>query len=319
MADAGTGTGAGRPKATGRRRLLIALWITAGFAVLGVAALAISMPITDTPSFCPTCHEMTPYNRAWAVGPHSKVSCLDCHIDRGAVAHVLHKFVALQEVVSHFAGGGTFPKGTADIPDARCTSCHPTQRDTLTGSRFTHSIHAGKVACFRCHLRAGHTVSDAALAAFGALDSKAAATQHVIVVGASAARVTTGQALPSHKTVVCAACHDMVKADCALCHRAGHAARTAPCGACHKPGTGWTFSHPAAGVACGECHNPPAGHFSSGCDRCHRFPRPFKQATFTHPPVGKHSAASFPCKTCHPNGFATADCTTCHKNGPPSD
>jgi nitrate/TMAO reductase-like tetraheme cytochrome c subunit len=65
-------------------------WIVAG----SVAALALASSLvaasfaTDRPGFCDECHEMAPYEQAWAEGPHSEVWCIECHVDAGPIARL---------------------------------------------------------------------------------------------------------------------------------------------------------------------------------------------------------------------------------------
>jgi nitrate/TMAO reductase-like tetraheme cytochrome c subunit len=357
--------------ATRRGRPVRNPWIPVGIvvavmALVGVVAFAVAFPITESPSFCLTCHEMKPFHDAWRRGPHAAVSCMDCHVDRGLPAHAVHKFVALQEVVAHFSGQGRFPKGRAEIPVERCGYCHQgakAPKDGLTGSKFTHRSHLEEVSCFRCHLRTGHSVTATALAAVGALDAGSAAKMRVVEVPPTAALLTKdGGTLPGHQPVVCRACHDMKTLDCAYCHSSRHDAalkgsaalalksatkdcrlchvagrswtfrhsvrtdcsachqrpaghRAGQCSACHrKAGVDWTFAHPGR-TDCQACHKPPANHFGTGCVRCHRAGRSFHDPTFAHPATGEHSWRSFPCKSCHPSGFARASCTGCHGPG----
>ena len=139
------------------------------------------------------------------------------------------------------------------------------------------------------------------------------------------------------------------KADpaCVSCHRVQHAGLT-DCASCHTPTT-WTnvsFKHPFpltgghAGLACNKCHvSKPGGATLPGtqfplpdpscvschdeqhggltdCASCHTTDA-WNPSTFLHPSAGRHSATSFACVKCHPNGFATSSCT-CHGGNPPS-
>ena len=55
------------------------LWMIGGLVAAVLAlALAGSLVYTEESSFCQSCHEMGPYYRAWAAGPHGPhAKCVD--------------------------------------------------------------------------------------------------------------------------------------------------------------------------------------------------------------------------------------------------
>jgi nitrate/TMAO reductase-like tetraheme cytochrome c subunit len=287
-------------KVTGprRRRRLTALAVVAGvLAVLGFGALALGTPVSERPTSCIVCHDMKPFYDAWTVGAHSggKASCVDCHVDQGLLNHWVNSVVALREIAGEVTGQGTFPRADVILPSSRCVRCHPTQKNTLVGIKFTHAGHASKVTCSQCHIQTGHAVTDAALAQVGALDAARASSLKMATMTNSQAWVLPGTTPMSaaHLETSCWACHDPAKVGCGYCHT--------------------TNPHAATTSNCAECHKPPAGHFTTACAKCHQFGRPFNQPQFAHPAAGEqHTWQSFPCVQCHPNGYATADCTTCH-------
>ena len=260
-----------------RRRML---WSIPLIVVLLIVAFVASSLATDRPQFCPTCHEMKPYNDAWATGAHHEVWCIDCHVEPGLPARFAHKFVALKEVYAHFAGDTSFPRATPpDVPSERCIRCHPDVPDKLK-SGFPHGVHAEKGACAQCHYDTGHSVSETALQAAGIFAPGVAPKR---LVGETA-QVGSGKAnLPGHKTVVCSNCHDMAGTPCEACHQV--------------PSTG----HPAVA-------NRP-------CSQCHRSGASF---VFSHPSAGEHNWRSRPCAKCHPASYDQVYCT-CHKGKPPRD
>lgn len=340
-----------RPARAPRRRRLsrraIAIWVAVG--VLAVLALSGFAAFSETSVFCATCHEMRPYYDAWKQGKHAgKAECVDCHIDRGIVAHIAHKPSELVELWDHFFADSRFPNYSVDVADSRCIACH-TNIQPKTASRFSHALHQSKAHCKECHAVTGHEVSLDALRSAGVLKDNAS-TSAPVPGG------LTPSAAAGHIKVVCQDCHDQAKmkcgachsaphedrgdctnchqpgtafvfshpvttADCSNCHKkpAGHPQTSGPCSVCHqKPGTGWAFSHPAGSTDCAGCHQAPANHFGTECATCHSPSVPFAQATFNHPTnTGAHSWRSFPCAKCHPNGLNTASCT-CHGGNAPS-
>jgi nitrate/TMAO reductase-like tetraheme cytochrome c subunit len=342
---AGDATTATTPKPSGgkKRARRLVTWGAAG--VIVVLLLVGSLVYTEQSSFCPTCHEMGPYYTAWKTGPHAKdASCVDCHVDAGVIAHLVHKPTALKEVWDHFFADNRFPNYTVDVPNSRCIRCHPSVPDKI-GALFSHAKHQNKATCKDCHTQAGHPVTLAALDAIGVL--KSGATTHTV-------NGMTASSIPGHKKVICQNCHNQANMKCSSCHQPPHENR-GECSNCHKPGTGFVFVHPAGtdcvschkpptnhfsgdcggchtpavpfaktaykhdpGSNCGSCHNAPANHFGASCSTCHKPGVPFKKATFSHPArVGDHSYRSFPCAKCHPNGYASSYCT-CHKGNPPN-
>jgi nitrate/TMAO reductase-like tetraheme cytochrome c subunit len=296
-------------KDTGGKSRRFRRWaIIAGVAVLLLIAVTVpAMVYTERPQFCPTCHEMSPYYDAWAVGKHAKTSCVDCHVDPGVVAHGLHKFVALKEVWDHFTKDNRFPAYTVELPNSRCIACHRTVA-VKSKSRFSHAFHASKAACKDCHATTGHEVTLVSLRDAGIL---AADPTSPPVPGGS-----TPSSAPGHIAVPCQHCHDQAKMLCSVCHSAPHESR-GECSGCHATGAKFVFTHPSS-TDCAKCHKPPAGHYGTTCSACHKPTVPFAKTLFRHAGnTGEHSYRSFACAKCHPNGYSSASCT-CHGGRAPS-
>ncbi len=242
---------------TKTRRLVI--WGAAGVVLLAV--LVGSLIYTEQSSFCPTCHEMSPYYDAWAKGPHAlNAGCVDCHIDAGVVAHLAHKPIALKEVWDHFFSNSKFPNYTVEIPNSRCQNetCHTTIPENKPGVAFSHAKHAATALCKDCHTQAGHLVTLAALDAVGVLRQDST----VPVPGG-----LTPSSAAGHKKVVCQNCHDQATMKCSACHQAPHENR-GECSSCHDPSAPFAqgvLNHPAVhhgyqSRPCVDCHpsGPPA-------------------------------------------------------------
>src|SRR5574340_1830476 len=281
---------------------------------------------------------MTPYNAAWAAGPHAQTRCVSCHVDPGVIADFAHKFVALKEVWVHFTGDPKFPQDAAEVSNARCLRCHDDKIDPgIKG--FDHEMHRDGHACMTCHDTTGHDVTAASLEAAGILNADVQALN----AGRNQAPTDKGAPLEGHKAVVCSQCHDMpastciacheapkghfqrpcltchapatwafthpdANAMCALCHErpAGH--RDGECSACHGIGASWAFVHPLS-TACAACHAPPANHYAGSCAACHTPKTPFDETVFRHP--GQDAS----CADCHPrpSGHREGQCSACHK------
>ena len=299
-----------------RRGRRVAVWlIGGGFALVFLCALFVGVAFyTDQPSFCASCHEMKPYVDAWASGPHNSHWCVDCHVGQDYPSRLAHKFVALQEVVAHFAGDTKFPRQDAPVvSDARCSACHKTVSVTVAKG-FDHAAHASQGSCQACHADSGHNVTPAALTAANVFNPAVVR----IPLGSAIATVGAGSAdVPGHVQVVCTNCHDLKKTGCKSCHTPNHTPR-GDCQLCHAAGVKWVFTHPTQ-ANCQLCHKLPSNHFKPasgslpGCTTCHT--RPGKTWAFAHP------AATSACGSCHavpanhfkPASASLSPCTTCHK------
>lgn len=294
--------------------------------VVAAGILVTSIVYTERPQFCPTCHEMGPYYNAWAQGPHVDTSCMDCHVESGVVNHLLHKFVALGEVWSHFTTTPSYPAYTAQVPDHRCTGCHETVADpTPPPPGFKHAEHSATGTCQGCHPSTGHEVTFGALADAGILSS-AYTTPPADAVTARLSVVDQKPGIPlGHADVICGQCHAMASAGCGYCHEKPekHIVTDLPCAQCHKPGDtfkGAKFSHTGT-LDCAECHQAPANHYTGvTCTSCHKPSIAFGKTVFRHQGnTGEHSYKSFPCVDCHPKGYGSASCVKCHEAGAPED
>jgi hypothetical protein len=314
------------PKIASPRRirpltLAIAGMVTLAMLALGFLGIARA---TDAPSFCGSaCHEMSPFHTAWSKGPHGGIACIECHTDPSPAARLGHKFVALQEVVSHLKGAPAFPLAKApDVPDSRCVRCHEKVAVKRTG--FSHAYHASRGACVKCHAEVGHKVTTLALESAGV---RTVAYRQVSIDSTKTAAPGTGKAsIPGHVAVACSNCHDMASLKCSDCHTpsAKHKNRPSDCTICHAPGAKFTFTHPQR-TDCRACHTPPSAVTAglpknvkqpahswklTDCVQCHKS-GPGIDWKFSHPQVTT-------CGDCHippGNHKWSASCTDCHKAG----
>ena len=119
--------------------------------------------ITGQPGFCNSCHIMNPYYESWEHSNHSKVNCLDCHLQPGFGGYVKGKINGLAQAVACVVGRvGTKPNATVEDDSCMRPECHSTQElETknlvYSGMKFTHQVHVEnvvdgiKISCGLCH------------------------------------------------------------------------------------------------------------------------------------------------------------------------
>ncbi len=143
--------------------------------IFGVISLAFVLlvlgtaTISETPSFCRTCHNMLPYHESWTKSPHRDVKCTKCHWSYGLRGAIRGKITGVAMVVRYVTG--TYgPKPEAEVDDESClrSECHkpelPAWKFTNSDSqnlRFDHALHLnslrpiGRLRCTSCHSHRG--------------------------------------------------------------------------------------------------------------------------------------------------------------------
>ncbi|MGB5401502.1 MAG: cytochrome c3 family protein, partial [Thermoanaerobaculia bacterium] len=226
----------------------------AGYAIglilgIGIVATYGAMHMSSTPSFCGSCHVMSPYYESWAESSHANINCVDCHISPGITQELRKKYEAMAMVARYFTGTyGTNP--WAEVDDSACLECHERRllmgREVFGDVLFDHGPHLSelrrgkRLKCTSCHSQ--------------------------IVQG-------------SHMTVTATTC--------TLCHFKGQqpGEGTARCTLCHQvpdrvlSAGGLDFDHGDVarfGMECNTCHTPPdpnAGRVpKERCLTCHNEP-----------------------------------------------
>jgi nitrate/TMAO reductase-like tetraheme cytochrome c subunit len=119
--------------------------------------------ITGQPGFCNSCHIMNPYYESWEHSKHSKVNCLDCHLQPGFTGYVKGKINGLAQAVACVVGRvGTKPNATVEDDSCMRPECHSTgeletKNLVYSGMKFTHQVHVDhvvdgiKISCGLCH------------------------------------------------------------------------------------------------------------------------------------------------------------------------
>ncbi len=65
---------------------------------IGIVALGTAVEVSSRPTFCGSCHIMTPYYESWKKSSHKGIACVDCHIPPGVTAEIRKKYEALSLV-----------------------------------------------------------------------------------------------------------------------------------------------------------------------------------------------------------------------------
>jgi hypothetical protein len=113
-----------------RRAVFIVALLTFGNIVIVSLAAYKGIEFMDSPSFCgEVCHEvMEPEYKAYQDGPHSKVSCVSCHIGPGAPFFVKSKLDGTRQVFAVLMNSHARPIPTPvhTLRPARevCEQCH---------------------------------------------------------------------------------------------------------------------------------------------------------------------------------------------------
>jgi NapC/NirT cytochrome c family, N-terminal region len=104
-------------------------WATVVVLVIIVVVASLLMwTWTNSPSFCgTTCHTMPPQYTAYELSPHSRVTCVECHIGRGPIWQQVGRKTPHARFVFQMAFGlyeyPIFVKGMRPARDA-CETCH---------------------------------------------------------------------------------------------------------------------------------------------------------------------------------------------------
>lgn len=114
------------------------------------------LSFTNSPSFCKSCHEMTPEYSTYTATAHSQIQCVQCHIKPGFTTMILHKMKSLKEVYYHITGVPNQIVQTEDeaVSNQNCLQCHSTNRVvTASGDlKVDHNKHIKEgIPCITCH------------------------------------------------------------------------------------------------------------------------------------------------------------------------
>lgn len=276
-----------------------ALFVIAALCIAFVSIVqVISYVASSQASTCASCHIMEPYVEGWKHSTHSDVSCVTCHSE--------WRFILSTTYVKYALGVYTTTL-RAEVPDARCLSCHEEQNlDTdepfLKGIHFSHKGHLGEMRrgkslhCTSCH--SGHVVMGASDAATerASVEESVCFTCHF--KGAEAGQAATG-CLVCHGPPTTVVTHQGFEFDhasylkrdvrCELCHaqviRGDANVPQERCATCHVSRIAAYDDHERVHrihlrdheIDCARCHNKMehgkvamAPALGERCDACHR-------------------------------------------------
>ena len=275
-------------------------------SLLGLAAAAVALVTviqvvsyfaSSRSSTCASCHIMEPYVQMWEASAHKDVACVTCHTE--------WRFI-LSTTYVRYALGIYTTQLRAEVPDARCLSCHEhqdldTDKPFLKNIHFSHKNHLGEMRrgmslhCTSCHT--GHIVMGQGTSApkYSDVDRSVCFTCHF--QGAEKGKAVTG----------CLVCHGPPKT--VVTHQgfqfdhASYLQRDVRCDLCHVEVTRGDANVPKE--RCVTCHvsrieaykDPERVHtihlrqHEIDCDRCHD--------TMEHGNVAMAPALGERCENCH--------------------
>ena len=102
--------------------------LTLILATLLVLALggAATIPLTDQPTFCASCHTIKPSYDSWTRSSHKDVTCVDCHVRPGISGFIQDKvYAGIKDVAITFFGTPTEPHDLqSHVYSSVCLGCH---------------------------------------------------------------------------------------------------------------------------------------------------------------------------------------------------
>ncbi|MFK9090215.1 NapC/NirT family cytochrome c [Bacillus salipaludis] len=119
------------------------------------------LSLTNSPSFCASCHEMAPEYSTYTASAHNNITCVQCHIKPGFINMVTHKMKSMKEVYYHVTGVPEQIVQTEEeaISNENCLQCHSKNRlVTASGDlKVNHKGHIEEgVPCITCHAGVVH-------------------------------------------------------------------------------------------------------------------------------------------------------------------
>ncbi|MDI6895453.1 MAG: NapC/NirT family cytochrome c [Bacillota bacterium] len=132
--------------------------MAAGLAALGILTLGLlNLPVVsrtlDSPSFCASCHAMSPQVESHLRSSHRDVPCGHCHLPRSTLRYPIAKAYSGSKDVLVFLSGATPPAirlapGGRRVVQQNCLGCH--------GAMVPNAAARGGPYCLDCHRRVPH-------------------------------------------------------------------------------------------------------------------------------------------------------------------
>ncbi|WP_066258883.1 cytochrome c3 family protein [Neobacillus drentensis] len=119
------------------------------------------LTMTNSPTFCASCHEMAPEYSSFTASAHNQISCVQCHIKPGFNNMITHKMKSVKEVYYHVTGVPEQIVQTEEeaVSNENCLQCHSKNRlVTASGDlKVNHKGHIEKeIPCITCHAGVVH-------------------------------------------------------------------------------------------------------------------------------------------------------------------
>lgn len=119
------------------------------------------LTMTNSPTFCASCHEMAPEYSTFTASAHNQISCVQCHIKPGFTNMITHKMKSMKEVYYHVTGVPEQIVQTEEeaVSNENCLQCHSKNRlVTAAGDlKVNHKGHIEKdIPCITCHAGVVH-------------------------------------------------------------------------------------------------------------------------------------------------------------------
>lgn len=119
------------------------------------------LSLTNSPTFCASCHEMAPEYSSYTASAHNQITCVQCHIKPGFTNMITHKMKSMKEVYYHVTGVPEQIVQTEEeaVSNENCLQCHSKNRlVTASGDlKVNHKGHIEKdIPCITCHAGVVH-------------------------------------------------------------------------------------------------------------------------------------------------------------------
>lgn len=288
--------------------------IVAGILAVVMVAFYVPVALTSTSTYCTSCHDMKAAGRSWARSVHSKVTCVQCHVDPGTWNGITWRAQEARNIWSSYLSAGKAMAASVHRPSsAACLKCHDLDKlpPVIDGIKMPHKSHVTMrdLVCADCHTTVSHappgqsnatvSMSACSMCHNGETASDACTTCHATPPPANVHPAgflkTHGQRERETGLTACLRCHHDKTGFCDACHA------NAP--ASHFAGD-WRYDHGTAAAAdraaCLGCHDQ-----QTFCNQCHQVQHPADWVSAHGAVAAKGSAA---CLVCHPKAM----CSACH-------
>ena len=123
-------TAIAEPKTAWRKFLLFIAIVSVFNLLIASQTVTSAVHSMETRQFCGSCHVMTAHARAFELGPHASLHCVDCHVGDGALGFIQAKMQGTHQLMQvltdsvHLPIGGAIASGKM-VPSAQtCEDCH---------------------------------------------------------------------------------------------------------------------------------------------------------------------------------------------------